>query len=158
MNRREAKIVALGIARRVLDAASPADVLGETGVVYHQQDVAKIAAELGAISRRLEERYDELLRGGRSFLSPFESALPPKTEEVCPECGAGQVIIRHGKYGRFRACSEYPACRWKAPLVVGRCPACAGDLIERSGKRGLFWGCSNYPACRYSREPPKTEQ
>jgi DNA topoisomerase-1 len=152
MNQREAKIVALGIAHRILDAASPAEVLEETGVTYHQDDIAKIGAELAAISRRLEERYDELLRTGRSFTSPFEKPLPAATDEVCPECG-GQVVVRHGKYGRFRGCSEYPGCKWKAPLIVGRCPVCTGDLVERVGKRGVFWGCSNYPGCKYTREP-----
>jgi hypothetical protein len=146
MNQREAKIVALGIAYRVLDAASPAEALEETGVAYHQDDVAKIEAELAAISRRLEERYAELLRTGRSFLSPFEKPLPPKTEEICPECGAGQVVIRHGRYGRFRGCSEYPTCQWKAPLVVGRCPACTGDLVSAPGSGACSGGARITPS------------
>jgi DNA topoisomerase-1 len=154
MNRREAKIVALGIAHRAVDAASPAEMLAETGVAYRQDDLAKIGEELAAISRRLEERYDGLLRTGRSFVSPFEKPLPETIDEVCPECD-GQVVVRHGRYGRFRACSEYPGCRWKAPLIVGRCPACDGDLVERVGKRGVFLGCSNYPECKYTREPAK---
>ena len=41
------------------------------------------------------------------------SAKP--TGEACPECG-GDVVIRSGKYGPFRACSNYPTCRWSAPL------------------------------------------
>lgn len=154
MNAREAKIVALGIAHRVLDAAPVAEMLKGSGIAYHPDDIAKIGEELAKISRRLEERYGELLRTGRSFQSPFERPLPQITEEVCPECGEGQVVIRHGKFGRFRGCSEYPRCEWKAPLIVGRCPACSGDLVERAGKRGVFWGCTNYPKCRYTREPP----
>ena len=153
MNQREAKIVALGIAHRVLGAASPAEVLAETGIALHQDDLDKVGDQLAAISRRLDERYDQLLRTGRSFVSPFERPLPSETEEVCPECGEGQIVVRQGKYGRFRSCSEYPECRWKGPLLVGRCPACDGDLVERTGKRGVFWGCSNYPVCRYTREP-----
>jgi DNA topoisomerase-1 len=152
MNQREAKIVALGIAHRVLDAASPAEVLAETGIALHQDDLDKVDDQLAAISRRLSERYGELLRTGRRFVSPFEKPLPLKAEEVCPECGTGQVVVRHGRFGRFRSCSEYPECRWKEPLVVGRCPACGGDLVERTGKRGAFWGCSNYPVCKYTRE------
>ena len=152
MNAREAKIVALGIAHRVLNAAAPAEVLAETGIAYHADDIAKIGEELAKISQRLEERYGELLRTGRSFQSPFEKPLVETTEEVCPECG-GQIVIRHGRYGRFCGCSNYPECKWKAPLIVGRCPACHGDLVERVGKRGVFWGCSNYPDCKYAQEP-----
>lgn len=157
MNQREAKIVALGIAHRVLDAASVDDVLQEAGMAYHGHDLAKIDEELAAISRRLDERYNDLLRTGRSFVSPFEKPLPEMIDEVCPQCG-GQVGVRFGKYGRFRGCSRYPNCQWKAPLIIGRCPACDGDLVERAGKRGVFWGCSNYPECRYARQPQNVEQ
>jgi len=79
--------------------------------------------------------------------SPFQGE-----GEWCPECG-GEVVVREGRYGRFRACANFPKCRWSAPLVVGRCPQCGADLVERKGKRGIFWGCSRYPDCRYTREP-----
>ncbi|MBN1810865.1 MAG: type I DNA topoisomerase [Anaerolineae bacterium] len=74
------------------------------------------------------------------------------TGETCPECGS-PVLLRQGKYGRFRACSNFPKCKWKAPVVVGTCPKCGGDLVERKGKRGLFWGCANYPTCAHTQEP-----
>jgi DNA topoisomerase-1 len=76
------------------------------------------------------------------------------TGETCPECG-GTVLLRRGKYGRFRACANFPRCKWKAPVVVGTCPKCGGDLVERKGKRGLFWGCTNYPTCTHAQEPTK---
>jgi ssDNA-binding Zn-finger/Zn-ribbon topoisomerase 1 len=74
------------------------------------------------------------------------------TGETCPECG-GTVLLRQGKYGRFRACGNFPKCKWKAPVIVGTCPKCGGDLVERKGKRGPFWGCSNYPTCSHTQEP-----
>ena len=74
------------------------------------------------------------------------------TGEKCPECG-GEVVVRQGKYGRFRACANFPRCKWKAPLVVGTCPRCGGALVERKGKRGIFWGCARYPDCRYTQDP-----
>ena len=79
--------------------------------------------------------------------------------DICPECGA-PVLIRSGKYGRFRSCSDYPACKWSGPLVVGKCPKCNGDLVERKGKAGIFWSCSNYPDCRYRQQPdqPRREE
>ncbi len=77
---------------------------------------------------------------------------PVPTDETCPECGGG-VVVREGKYGRFRACVNFPRCKWKASFVVGECPSCGADLVERKGKRGLFWGCSRYPACSYTRDP-----
>jgi len=82
-----------------------------------------------------------------------QRAQAPSTGEKCPECG-GEVVVRQGKYGRFRACANFPRCEWKAPLVAGTCPRCGGDLVERKGKRGIFWGCARYPDCRYTQDPP----
>ena len=79
------------------------------------------------------------------------------TDEKCPECG-GQVVIRRGKYGPFRACSNYPDCDWSAPLAVGTCPRCGGDLVKRKAKMGIYWGCLNYPECRYRQRPGEVEQ
>jgi DNA topoisomerase-1 len=93
-----------------------------------------------------------------AIVAPERKKEAPPTGEKCPECG-GEVVLREGRYGRFRACANFPRCKWRAPLVVGTCPACGGDLVERKGKRGPFWGCSNYPECRYTQEPQReTEQ
>lgn len=129
---------------------------------------------------QMEEHLDRIARGERrwvevlrEFYTPFAVALeraqgaalvqpvtvrgdsrskPLTTGEKCPECG-GEVIVREGKYGRFRACANFPRCKWSGPMVVGQCPKCGGDLVERKGKRGVFWGCSRYPDCRYTQEP-----
>lgn len=34
-----------------------------------------------------------------------------KEEEKCPQC-SGKLIERHGKYGRFIGCSNYPNCKF----------------------------------------------
>jgi DNA topoisomerase-1 len=92
--------------------------------------------------------------GSKRKASSHATGAATPTGETCPECG-GAVVLRQGKYGRFRACSNFPKCKWKAPIVVGTCPECGGDLVERKGKRGVFWGCSNYPTCTYTQEPEK---
>jgi DNA topoisomerase-1 len=135
----------------------------------------------------MEEDLDRIARGERgwvevmaAFYGPFATtveqakgaaqaspvtvpASEPKTRgtatptgEKCTECG-GQVVIREGKYGRFRACANFPRCKWSGPLVVGQCPQCGADLVERKGKRGAFWGCSRYPECRYTQTPKKSD-
>ncbi len=128
---------------------------------------------------QMEEDLDRIARGERpwvqvlrEFYNPFAATVEraqgaalakpvtvPKgqgkttpTEEACPECG-GEVTLREGKYGRFRACTRFPKCKWSAPFVVGQCPACGADLVERKGKRGVFWGCSRYPECRHTQDP-----
>jgi DNA topoisomerase-1 len=80
-----------------------------------------------------------------------EGAKAQPTGEECPKCG-GPVVIREGQYGQFRACTNFPRCKWSAPVAVGTCPQCGKDLVERKGKRGMFWGCSGYPECRYTED------
>lgn len=73
-------------------------------------------------------------------------------EEKCDKCGS-DMHIRTGKFGRFIACTNYPACKNTRPVVkeIGvNCPleGCNGKMLEKKSKRGrLFYGCSNYPAC-----------
>jgi DNA topoisomerase-1 len=131
---------------------------------------AQMEEDLDCIARG-EQRWVAVMEG---FYAPFaaaverakEAAVEPitvsgekraaaPTGEVCPECG-GPVVVREGKYGRFRACGRFPRCKWKAAYVVGECPQCGADLVERRGNRGLFWGCSRYPECRYA-QPVKEE-
>ena len=73
-------------------------------------------------------------------------------DEKCDKCGS-DMHIRTGKFGRFIACTKYPACKKTRPVVkeIGvNCPAegCNGKMLEKKSKRGrLFYGCSNYPNC-----------
>jgi hypothetical protein len=152
MNSRESKIIALEIGHRTLGLVDVGDALAETGVAYSEADIAKVQRELDLVAQRLHERYEALLKSGRKFQSPFEGSLPGKTGEACPDCKEGQVVVRTGKHGRFRGCSRFPDCEWRAPLVVGTCPLCGEDLVERTGRRGPFVGCTGYPECEYTRD------
>jgi DNA topoisomerase-1 len=76
-------------------------------------------------------------------------------EEKCPLCGK-PVVIKSGKFGRFKACSGYPECQYKESLrknearpLDEKCPQCGSNLVQRRGRFGLFIACSNYPACKY---------
>lgn len=75
------------------------------------------------------------------------------TDEVCEKCGANMVIKR-GRYGKFLACPNFPACKNTKALVekMGvKCPECNdGDIIKRKSKKNrVFYGCSNYPNCEF---------
>lgn len=73
-------------------------------------------------------------------------------EEKCPACGKN-LAIKHGRYGEFIACSDYPACKHIKLKSTGiRCGRkdCAGEIVERKSRRGkTFYGCSNYPECDF---------
>ncbi|HEV8269535.1 MAG TPA: topoisomerase DNA-binding C4 zinc finger domain-containing protein, partial [Thermoanaerobaculia bacterium] len=73
------------------------------------------------------------------------------TGRKCPACGH-DLVMRHGRFGDYEACSNFPACRFKPPKPVTMtgvsCPKCkTGEILVRRGRFGPFYGCSNYPAC-----------
>ncbi len=73
-------------------------------------------------------------------------------EKECPKCGS-PMEIKHGKYGRFYACTN-PDCEETASISSGvECPRCGeGELVERYSRRKkqTFYGCSNYPDCKFT--------
>jgi DNA topoisomerase-1 len=71
-------------------------------------------------------------------------------DEPCPQCGK-QLAVKHGRFGEFTACSNYPECRYIKLKEVGvACPKDAGAIVERRSKRGkTFYGCNNYPDCDF---------
>ncbi|MDR1728202.1 MAG: type I DNA topoisomerase [Acidobacteriota bacterium] len=73
-------------------------------------------------------------------------------EEACPACGKN-LVIKHGRFGEFTACSNYPDCKYiKHKGTDVRCPkeGCTGEIVERKSRRGkVFYGCSNYPDCDF---------
>ncbi|MEA4892831.1 MAG: type I DNA topoisomerase [Peptococcaceae bacterium] len=76
------------------------------------------------------------------------------TDEVCPQCGRN-LVIKHGRFGKFLACPGFPQCRYTKPLLLTlelKCPKCGkGDVVIRqTKKKKKFYGCSNYPECDYT--------
>ncbi|MFQ6069418.1 MAG: type I DNA topoisomerase [Candidatus Aminicenantales bacterium] len=126
---------------------------------------------------RMEEDLDRISEGGQDWLDSLrrynelldrdleqvmkvegvrKSGIP--TDEECPECGR-QLVIREGRYGRFKACSGFPECKYKESYrkketrkLDEKCPECGSTLVLRYGKYGSFIACSNYPQCRYTRK------
>ncbi|MGB2763646.1 MAG: type I DNA topoisomerase [Candidatus Aminicenantaceae bacterium] len=88
-----------------------------------------------------------------------EKGIP--LEDVCPQCGS-QLVIKSGRYGRFRACSGYPDCKFRESMVKKEvklleetCPQCSSQLVVRRGRYGTFIACSNYPQCKYIKKELK---
>ncbi len=76
------------------------------------------------------------------------------TDEICEICGRN-LIVKHGRFGKFLACPGFPQCRFTKPILeeIGvKCPQCGGELVVRRGRKGRgrkFYGCSNYPKCKF---------
>ena len=137
-------------------------------LVEHFSDVIDIT-----FTAKMERSLDEIASGKREwvdvireFYEPFSEELasafenmpemktePELLDRPCPECGK-PLLIRHGRYGKFIGCSDFPTCRHTEPWLekIGvSCPDDGGDLVERRTKKGrVFYGCSNYPECQFS--------
>ncbi|MBI2833366.1 MAG: type I DNA topoisomerase [Acidobacteria bacterium] len=72
-------------------------------------------------------------------------------EERCPRCQAN-LVVKHGRFGEFTACSSYPECKYVKLQATGvKCPRDGGDIVERKSRRGrAFYGCSYYPDCDFT--------
>lgn len=75
---------------------------------------------------------------------------------ACPDCG-GELKIRHGKFGKFIGCGNYPKCKFieslNKPAETGvDCPECkTGKMVARKSRRGrVFFSCNRYPDCKYA--------
>ena len=80
--------------------------------------------------------------------------IKEETNEKCIKCGK-PMITRFSKFGKFYACSGYPACKTTKPFLYivknRKCPKCTGDIVVKFTKtRKKFYGCSNYPTCDFS--------
>lgn len=95
----------------------------------------------GTLSSELERAREEIEKSNPE---------PEFTGETCEICGK-PLVLKHGRFGDFIACSGYPECKYTKAIVQStgvKCPQCGGDIIARRSKRGkLFYGCSNYPKC-----------
>lgn len=121
----------------------------------------------------LENDLDAIANGQKEwqpvieeFYVPFEKDLAKSYEtaekvkvaveeldEKCPECGNG-LVVRVGRFGKFVACSTFPACKYTRQFVEKidrQCPRCGGDMIVKKSRKGkTFYGCSNYPTCTFA--------
>ena len=120
----------------------------------------------------MEEKLDEVEEGKldwheviSEFYGPFKESLDKaeatieKVEVVdevsdipCDKCGA-MMVYKTGRFGRFLACPNFPACHNTMPIlkyIDATCPECGGRMLERMSKNGRkFYGCEHYPECEF---------
>ena len=114
----------------------------------------------------MESKLDEIEDGGKDWHSVIAAFYPPfaerlnfaktdgdeVTEILCSKCGH-PMVRKHGKYGTYLACSNYPACsnivsEGGPEQTDTPCPKCGAKMVVKSGRFGKFLACPNYPACK----------
>ncbi len=122
---------------------------------------------------RMEEDLDKIADGQdtwvqvmQEFWEPFSADLlkaqaempvtksgPEPIGRKCPQDG-GELVIRHGRFGKFISCANFPTCRYTEPWLEKinvKCPKDGGEIVERKTRRGrVFYGCLNYPNCDFT--------
>ncbi|MBI4598995.1 type I DNA topoisomerase [Candidatus Uhrbacteria bacterium] len=129
---------------------------------------------------KMEEKFDDIAEGKeewvpviRDFYGPFHQTLEEKektvartkpddilTDIVCDKCGQ-LMVVKHGRFGPFLACSGYPECKNSKPLKDQKdlshpevlttdevCPDCQAPMGIKQGRFGMFLSCSRYPDCK----------
>lgn len=114
---------------------------------------------------RMEDDLDKIEDGGvdwHKIIADFYPGFSEKlkaastdgdemTDIKCEKCGS-PMIRRIGRYGKYLACSNYPACsnivsEGEVEISEMRCPKCGANMVVKSGKYGKFLACPNYPEC-----------
>ncbi|OLB98386.1 MAG: DNA topoisomerase I [Actinobacteria bacterium 13_2_20CM_2_66_6] len=96
----------------------------------------------------------------QKMLIAAEKAMPADTDEECPECHEGHLVLKASRFGPFMGCSRYPKCKFRRAMTLNgetpqpklleeACPVCGRPLQQRTGRYGEFVGCSGYPECKY---------
>ena len=146
----------------------------ETGILVNDLVVAHFPeiVDMG-FTAKMEENLDHVAEGEQGWVEvigafygsfgptlkraqeemPMSRAELEKIGKICPDCG-GELVIRWGRYGKFVACSNFPACRHTEALLIKvgvKCPKDGGEIVERkTRKQRVFYGCENYPNCDFT--------
>ncbi len=135
---------------------------------------ANMEQELDAIASGDVDEVEELTQFYNNFKPLYDAACqnmdakyPIMTDEKCPICG-GNIVIKYGKFGEFKTCNNYPACKYivkedeNSPVDTHiLCPTCGEhNLFKRIAKTGknkgnVFYSCENFRKCKtiYNDEP-----
>ncbi|MCX7710678.1 MAG: type I DNA topoisomerase [Clostridia bacterium] len=74
------------------------------------------------------------------------------TDILCEKCGRN-MVIKHGRFGKFLACPGFPECRNARPLLEEagvNCPKCGGKVLVKKTKKGRkYFGCEHNPECSF---------
>lgn len=100
------------------------------------------------------ETFSVLLKKVESEIPEIKQEMVQETGQTCPQCGK-PLVEKWGRFGKFLACSGFPACRYTRPVGEAEsekrdkhCPECGAPMVVKVGRYGRFLACSRYPECK----------
>lgn len=106
----------------------------------------------------MKEFYDKFLpqlrEANKDYGTTIEKEEPIISDIICENCGAN-MVIKHGRYGDFLACPNYPKCKniksmQEEPKEVSKCPKCGKKIYMRKSKRGkVYYACEDMQECKF---------
>ena len=137
-----------------------------------ETDLDEIANGIDTVSGVLHSFYDDFAKSldiAEATVDKTKYELPvEKTDIICDKCGS-VMIVKNGRFGKFAACPNYPACKNTKPLTKEQpetqpkpekttdmvCDKCGSPMVMRTGRFGSFYACSRYPECKTTRQITK---
>ena len=140
----------------------------------------KFTADMEESLDKIAEGNEDYKRVLRDFYDPFAALLaqaeaqerqekiaapPVELDIICDKCGA-TMVLKHGRFGAFAACPNYPECKNTLPLdksgkVAPRpeakkvdgmtCEICGKEVLLKRGRYGEFYACVDYPTCKFTK-------
>lgn len=109
-----------------------------------------------AIGQTQELRVAQVLDVLNDVLAPL--LFPPREDggdpRLCPQCGAGKLSLKLGRFGAFVGCSNYPECTYTKqlggaeqqesnagaaePSILGQDPETGEDIALKNGRFGAY--------------------
>ena len=139
-----------------------------TGIMkHHFEDIMNLE-----FTANMEKELDDIEEGDvnwkeiiKKFYDSFILTLEKAEEEVgdvkledevtdviCEKCGAN-MVVKHGRFGKFLACPSFPDCRNTKTIAKETgafCPKCNAQILEKKSKKGRkYYGCENNPQCDF---------
>ena len=119
--------------------------------------------DMKEVLSKFYEKFAAELENALTSAESVKVEVPSEvTDIICDKCGAA-MIIKNGRFGKFAACPNYPACKNTQKLTAdGKaekqekeepvmtdliCDKCGANMLLRKGRYGEFYACSEFPKC-----------
>ena len=67
--------------------------------------------QIDSVAKQIQALKESKTISAKEHVQEIRQMKADVENNICPRCG-GNLVLRHGKYGDFYGCSNYPECRF----------------------------------------------